>query len=108
MDARDLLHGLTPATIAELARVSVFTARRWQRGARLPPTARALLELAIAGELGGLARPWKGFRVHGDRLWTPHGFAVRPGEISALPYRFAQIRALERELEEPAQWGLFR
>jgi transcriptional regulator with XRE-family HTH domain len=103
-----LLHGLTPAAIAELTHVSIYTARRWKRGARLPPTARALLELVRGGELGSLARPWRGFRVHGGELWTPHGFSVRPGEIASIPYRFAQIRALERELEEPAQWGLFR
>lgn len=103
MDAGELLHGVRPEFIAQVARVSLHTARRWKRRGRVPPGSRALLELAIDGELGRLARAWSGFRLHGDRLWTPHGFSVRPGEICAMPYRFAQIRALERALAEPSQ-----
>lgn len=106
MDA-DLLHGLSPDFIAQVASVSLHTARRWLRAGRVPPAARALLELARHGDLGPLAPAWRGFKVDGDRLWTPHGFSVRPGEICAIPYRFAQLRALECELAQPRQWELF-
>lgn len=107
MDAPDLLHGLTPAMLAELAHVSIDTARRWRREAHLPAPARVLIELVRFGELGAIAPAWRGFTLKANRLWTPHGFAVAPGEICALPYRFAQIRALERALAEPQQRTLF-
>jgi hypothetical protein len=95
-----------PEFIAQVAGVSLHTARRWKRRGRVPSSSLALLELAIAGELGHLARAWSGFRLHGDQLWTPHGFSVRPGEICAIPYRFAQIAELQRELAGPHQWQL--
>lgn len=107
MDARDLLYGLPPRLIAELARVSLDTARRWKRAGCVPPWGRALIELGRDGELGLIAPAWRGFALKADRLWTPHGFAVRPGELAAIPYRAALLAALERELAEPQQRSLF-
>lgn len=101
-------YGLPVLLLASAAGVSLATAQRWKRLSRIPPQAARLVTLAIGGELGVLSPAWRGFTLRDDRLWTPYGFGVAPNEISALGYRFAQIRALERELEEPAQWGLFR
>lgn len=101
-------YGLPVSLLVAACGVSPDTARRWKRRGRMPPLAARLAELAIDGELGRLARPWQGFILRAGQLWTPYGFALAPGELSALPYRFAQIRALERQLGEPRQGELFR
>lgn len=108
MDVPDLLYGLSAEFIAQVARVSLHTARRWKQRGRVPSPARALLELRSFGDLGVVDSAWRGFVLRQGHLWTPHGFSVRPGELSALPYRFAQLAALEHERTEPHQWRLFR
>lgn len=100
-------YGLPVLALAEAAGVSVDTARRWKREGRIPRSAARWVELFLAGELGRLAHPWRGFILRGDQLWTPYGFFLRPGEIAAFPYRFAQIRALEIERATPFQRSLF-
>jgi hypothetical protein len=108
MDARDLLYGVPAEVIAAVARVSLSTARRYKRSGRLSAAHHALLELVIAGELGAIAPAWRGFLVREDLLWTPHGFALTPGQLCAIPYRLAQLAALERAVAEPQQWALFK
>jgi hypothetical protein len=87
--------------------VSLDTARRWKRHRRIPPLAARLVSWIADGHLGALDRAWTGFNLRCGRLWTPYDFGVTPGEISAIPYRNARIRALEQELRTPAQWDLF-
>lgn len=100
-------HGLPAWLLASAAGVSLATAQRWKRHRRIPPQAARLVTLAIGGELGVLSPTWRGFTLRDGRLWTPYGFGVFPNEISALGYRFAQIRALEHALAQPAQLPLW-
>ena len=100
------LYGLPPRMIAELAGVSVKTARRWKRANHIPDVARQLIELKESADLGHLATPWAGFRVTDNVLWTPENQAVSPGDIRAIHYRQQQIRAYERELQRPRQFVL--
>jgi hypothetical protein len=100
-------HGLPAWLLAGAAGVSLATAQRWKRFGRIPPLPARLVALAIGGELGVLSPAWRGFTLRDGRLWTPYGFGVTPNEISALAYRFAQLRALERERAEPHQRPLF-
>lgn len=99
-------YGLPASLLAEACGVSPDTARRWKRQGRIPPLPSRLADLAISGQLGTLGPSWSGFIFGKKEIWTPHGFSVSPGEICAIPYRRAQIRALERELAEPHQWVL--
>lgn len=100
-------YGLPVAMLIAAAGVSADTARRWKRHRRIPPLAARLVQWWAHGDLGALDRAWTGFTLRAGQLWTPYQFSVGPGDISAIPYRFAQIRALERELRTPAQWDLF-
>lgn len=100
-------HGLPVCALVEACGVSLATAQRWKRLRQIPPLAARLVALYLNGDLGQLAPQWSGFVIRKSRMWTPHGFFVRPGEICALPYRFAQIRALELELLTPMQRSLF-
>lgn len=106
MDARDLLYGLPPAVIAQVAQVSLHTARRWKRRGRVPSAAYQLIDLVVNGELGALSRHWRGWTVRDGRLFTPEGWHVTPGEIRSIPVRIAHVRALEREREIPMQRAL--
>lgn len=101
-------HGLPAWRLAEACQVSLDTARRWKRQGRLPPPADRLADLVIGGELGALADPWRGFVLRQKIIWTPEGFSVTPGQVCAIPYRLAQIAALQQQLAEPQQWPLFR
>ena len=42
-----------------------------------------------------------------DRIWTPEGAWVPPGDIRAIPYTRELVRELKRQLAEPQQWKLF-
>lgn len=101
-------YGLPAVSLAQAAGVSLDTARRWKRQHRIPPQAARLVALWLRGDLGAIDPAWRGFTVRSDGLWTPYGFCVRPGEISGIPYRFAQLAALELECKQPRQWELFR
>jgi hypothetical protein len=100
-------YGLHAQLLAHVAGVSLATAHRWKRLHRIPEPAARLVALWLRGELGAIAPAWQGFTLRRGVLWTPYGFSVSPGEISALAYRFAQLRALESELAEPHQRTLF-
>lgn len=100
-------YGLPLELLIRAAGVSPDTARRWKRNGRIPALAARLVQLWCEGDLGALDRAWSGFTLRRGQLWTPYQFAVSPGEISAIPYRFAQLSALERALRTPAQWDLF-
>lgn len=101
-------YGRPLAVLVEACNVSPDTVRRWKRLGRIPPVPARLLELVLEGELGALSAPWAGFKLSGKNIFTPDGFSVAPGEICAIPYRAAQIRALELELATPQQRELFR
>lgn len=102
MDARELLAELGVMEIAASCAVSIDTARRWKRHGRLPLGMHRLLELTRLGELGAIARAFAGWRLdarHGE-LVSPEGWRFSPGEIRAIPFRYGQIRGLQRQVRE--------
>lgn len=101
-------YGLSVPLLAHAAGVSLATAHRWKRQHRIPDPAARLVALLVHGELSVIGPAWRGFRLDAERIWTPYGFGVIPTEISSIPWRFAQIRALESALEVPRQLPLWR
>lgn len=85
---------LSRRAAAALLGVSVDTVRRWDRGRqRVPWSAVRLLRLQRLGDLGALAPAWDGWRIDGDALWSPEGFAYRVGEVAWWGLLVAQARA---------------
>lgn len=99
-------YGLPVSLLVAACDVSLDTARRWKRLGRIPPAPSRLVQWWLRGDLGAIAPAWTGFTLRANELWTPYGFAVRPGEISALAYRGAQIAELQHSLAHPEQWDL--
>lgn len=102
MDARELLAGLAAVAIATSCRVSLDTARRWKRRGRCPQGMQRLLELTLEGELGAVAAAFAGWRLdarHGE-LVSPEGWCFTAGEIRAIPFRYGQIRGLQRQVRQ--------
>lgn len=102
VDARELLAGLAAVEISTSCSVSIDTARRWKRRGRCPQGMQRLLELTLEGELGAVAAAFAGWRLdarHGE-LVSPEGWCFTPGEIRAIPFRYGQIRGLERQVRE--------
>ena len=97
------LYGVSSTLIAELTGVSLKTAQRWKQQGFAPPVAAKLLELRMHQDLGELAKPWAGFRLHNGLLWTPENASLTPGELRSVPYRREQLRALELALSQPRQ-----
>lgn len=61
-----------------------------------------LLELTLEGELGAVAAAFAGWRLdarHGE-LVSPEGWRFTPGEIRAIPFRYGQIRGLQRQVRQ--------
>lgn len=96
---RLLIHaGLNRETAAALFCRSVRTIERWKD--QPPPCAKDILIL-LAGHLGIIHKDWEGWKI--DRqgmLWTTEGWSLGHGEIRALPYRYALIAELKRQLRE--------
>lgn len=107
MDARNLLHGLTPTDIAARFPVSLSTARRWKKTGRLSPLALAYVELILDGDLKHFGPGWQGWKVRTKIIELPEGILVTGGQIRAIPVRLAQIHALQRALATPEQRALF-
>ena len=47
-----------------------------------------------------LGKEWIGWRVYGDRLYSPEGWYLTPGEIRALPYLVQLHEELTRGLQD--------
>ena len=88
--------------IATAAGVHRDTARRWKRHGRLPPGMHRLLEITLHGELGAIARAFAGWRLDARRgeLVSPEGWCFGAGEIRAIPFRYGQIRELDRQVRQ--------
>ena len=100
------LYGVSAPLIAELTGVSLKTAQRWKHQGFAPPLAAKLLEIHLNRDLGELANPWRGFRLHQGLIWTPENGSVTPGELRSIPYRREQLRALEIAMTQPRQFVL--
>jgi hypothetical protein len=86
--------------LVDVAGAHRTTVARWRAEQRLPAAVSLLIRVMHDGELGLVDDAWRGFRL--DRragvLWTPDDWPCRPGDILAIRYRMAQLRALELEL----------
>jgi hypothetical protein len=97
--------------LVDVGGVHRTTVARWRRAQRLPRAVALLLSVMHDGELELVDERWRGFRLdrRSGTLWTPEGWPCTPGDVLAIRYRQAQVRALERELErlrEPvASWA---
>lgn len=76
------------------------TVARWRTEQRLPRAVSLLIRVMHDGELGLVHDAWSGFKLDRRRgvMWTPEDWPCRPGDVLAIKYRMAQVRALEREL----------
>lgn len=101
------LYGLSAMLLARVTGTHIETAKRGKRAGRVPTARRDLVQLRIHGDLGTLSDPWSELRLVKDRLWTPEGSWVSPGDIRAIPYTRDLVRELKRQLAEPQQCKLF-
>jgi hypothetical protein len=78
------------------------TVARWRAEQKLPRAVSLLVRVMHHGELELVHDAWKGFRL--DRrtgtLWTPDNWPCEPGDVLAIKYRVAQVRALELALTQ--------
>lgn len=78
-----LINRLTIDQTAKLLQVTGRTVTLWECGAsRIPYSAFKLLRVLANGEL--LPEPWKGWKVHGDTLYSPSGRPFRAYELAYL------------------------
>jgi transcriptional regulator with XRE-family HTH domain len=86
---------LTPAQAADLCGIHRTTYERQENGkSRVNVTVYRL----ILTRAGWLPAPLEGWSIGQNKLWTPEGVALDPGEIKALPYYYAMIAELKRRL----------
>jgi hypothetical protein len=100
------LYGVSTTLITQLTGVSLKTAQRWKLQGFAPPLGAQLLQLRLNSDLGNLAKPWTGFRLHNGLLWTPENASLTPDELRSVPYRREQLRALELAMNQPRQFTL--
>src|SRR5262245_5185868 len=91
---------VTDDWLRDVAGVHRTTVKRWRQAQRLPKPMSLLVRIAHHGELELVHPAWKGFRLDArtGALWTPEDWPCAPGDLLAIKYRAAQVRALEREL----------
>ncbi len=87
--------------LVDVAGVHRTTVARWRARQELPRAMSLLVRVMHHGELELVDERWAGFRLDNRRgmLWTPEGFPCAPGDLLAIRYRQAHVRALELELE---------
>lgn len=83
------------------------TVARWRAEQRLPRAVSLLVRVMHDGELELIHDAWRGYRLdrRNGTLWTPTAWPCAPGDIAAIQYRLAQVRALELELTKRASRG---
>lgn len=87
--------------LADVAGAHRTTIARWRSSQRLPRAVSLLTRVMHDGELELVHDAWTGFRLdrRSGTLWTPEGWPCAPGDVLAIRYRQAHVRALELELE---------
>ena len=93
--------GVKADELAALCGVSIRTARRWIANGYMPSGLAIGFKLLKDGDLGNLHKAWRGWRLVGDKIYSPDGWDFRPGEIAAIPLRDQLIKALRAELQQP-------
>jgi hypothetical protein len=86
--------------LTDVAGAHRTTVARWRAAQRLPRAVSLLVRVMHHGELELVHDAWKGFRLERRTgvLWTPDNWPCGPGDVLAIKYRIAQLRALELEL----------
>lgn len=89
---------LTIDQAADLAGVTRRTYQRQEHGhSRIHP---AIYRLFMA-RCGFMPDPaWRGWFIGQGKIWTPENWGIEPGELRALPYRYALIAELERQVRD--------
>ncbi len=82
---------------AELAGIHKRTYQRQERGEVRPSLSIYRLFLSRAGFLPD--RAFEGWRITKGQIWTPENVGATAGEIAALPYTYALIDELRRQLD---------
>lgn len=93
--------------IAKLLQIPQVTANRWKRNRKLPPIARRLMEILLAGDLKHLSNQWHGWNILRGILISPENETFTPGEVRAgrlhrenAADHSDRVRQLRTELEE--------
>ena len=71
-------YGRSVRDLARAAGVTERTARRWKASGRVPRKQRLILQ---GEDLASAAPAWAGWRLTGDRLYTPEGIGYPPASI---------------------------
>lgn len=98
-------HPPPASLIAAALGVSARTARRWLQTRRFPDWS-LIAWAALAGDLGAFHPDWRGYRLVADRIVTPEGAELRPGDLAAIPLRQQYLAELEKQLRGPRQLEL--
>lgn len=101
------LYGTSPLLLAQTFPMDPKRAARWKAELRRVPDNARRIQLFVDRDLGAFDSRWLGFRVVGEGLHTPAGYAIHPAEVLALPFYHSQLagvraalRAAERRLED--------
>ena len=87
---------LTAIQAAELCGVTLRTWQRWECSTNPPKAVRELIRLHA-----GYLPLWSGWQVRCGLLWSPEGVCFAEGELRALPFRYALLAELEKQLYRP-------
>jgi ribosomal protein L24E len=98
-----VLYGRSTREIAEWAKVTDRTARRWKRGEEPPHAALQLIELKSTGNLGIVDPAWDGWLLKGKSLVAPHGEIFSRGDVLSLRFLAQQVAHLMSEARLPRQ-----
>lgn len=92
--------GFTTERIMELCGVHPRTVKRWDKASRCPVWFVSMCGM-YAGKLSalrGTGECWEGWRVAGDHIVSPEGVTYSPYEINSIPWLWAMVADLRREL----------
>lgn len=94
----DTLRGLMDArTITTLLDVSERTARRWAAEG-IPPQWQRLADIVLQGDLAAIHRPWLGWKIDAEAIYSPDGWRFSRGELTAIPWEYQRLRALSGDV----------
>lgn len=79
--------------IAEFLNVSTRTIRRWIKNNKPSKSAIQLLE----NRKNTLNDHWRNFRISGNEILTPNGYAFTTNQLQTLAIKIAHIKALEEQ-----------
>jgi hypothetical protein len=91
------------AAVAAALGLPLRTVRRYKAAGTLPFPWAVVWAVKGLGDLGAVDPAFRGWIVRQGQIFAPEGYGFTPGELSAIPIRTQQLRALERERAEPRQ-----